>query len=218
MATGREFQDLVYTRTNPPSCCLAAGRGVSLWAPGNGGVFASKRAWPASGVGATTPPCRCRLLAPNRSFLGSPGPRPGHGGGSSGDIVDTGLEQQAWPGAARAVGRWRTSGGLCSPGRREAGGGARGRARGLPGSLSLCQEVLGVRPWVTRLLPSPGPWLRVEGEHCPARPPGPELAVGAAVLCNGNKDKNPNALTSSPLLCVSSGRGESACLCPWVTH
>lgn len=100
--------------------------------------------------------------------------------------------------------------GLCSPGRREAGGGARGRAGSLPGSLSLCQEVLGVRPWVTRLLPSRGPWLRVEGEHCPARPPGPELAVGEAVLCNGNKDKNPNAADlQPPPLCFLREKGVS---------
>ena len=97
VATGREFQDLVHTRTNLPSRCLAAGRGVSLWAPGNGGVFASKRAWPASGVGAAASPSWCRLFAPNRSFRGSPGPGPGRRGGSSGDSPDMGFEQQPWP-------------------------------------------------------------------------------------------------------------------------
>lgn len=64
VATGREFQGFVCTRTNLPSCCLAAGLGVSLWAPGNGGVLASKRAWPASRVRATAPPCWYRLCAP----------------------------------------------------------------------------------------------------------------------------------------------------------
>lgn len=100
VATGQEFQDLVYTRTNLPPCCLAAGPGVSLWAPGNGGVLASKRAWPASRVGAAAPPCWYRLCAPNRSSLGSPGPGPGHRGGSSGDMLDMGLEEQAWLGTA----------------------------------------------------------------------------------------------------------------------
>lgn len=108
VATGREFQALVHTRTNLPPCCLAAGRGVSLWARGNGGVFASKRAWPRPGWEPQPSPAWCRLLPLNRSFLGSPGPRPGHRGGSSGDILDTVLEQQAWPGAPRSRGRWCT--------------------------------------------------------------------------------------------------------------
>lgn len=106
VATGQEFQGLVHTRTNLPSCCLAAGPGVSLWAPGNGGVLASKKAWPASRVGAAAPPCWYRLCASNRSSLGSPGLGPGHRGGSSGDMLDTGLEEQAWLGTARDSGRW----------------------------------------------------------------------------------------------------------------
>lgn len=105
VASRREFQDLVHTRTNLPACCLAAGRGVCLRRPREiGGVFASKRAWPASRVGAAAPPSRGSLCVPNRSFLGSPGPGPGHRGGSSGDILDTGFEQEAWPGAAPASG------------------------------------------------------------------------------------------------------------------
>lgn len=41
-------------------------------------------------------PSGCRLFAPNRSFRGSPGPGPGHRGGSFGDILDKYFEQQAW--------------------------------------------------------------------------------------------------------------------------
>lgn len=120
VATGRKFQDLVHTCTILLSCCLAAGRGVTPWAPGNGKVFASKRAWPASRVGAAAPPCWSRLCAPNRSFLGSPEPGPGHRGGSSGDMLDTGFEEQAWPGIAPASFRMAAPippgmRGLCAP-------------------------------------------------------------------------------------------------------
>lgn len=48
--------------------CLSAGPGVSPWAPGNGGVFASKRAWPASAAGVAAQPCAqpspCSLFRP----------------------------------------------------------------------------------------------------------------------------------------------------------
>lgn len=115
-------------------CCLAAGRGASREPREMGGVFASKGAWPASGVGAAAPPCWCRLFGPDRSFRGSPGRSPGHRGGSSGDILDMGFGQQAWLRAAQARGRWRTShpvqpglwGPVCSPG---------GWAGILPGAL-----------------------------------------------------------------------------------
>lgn len=127
VATGREFQDLVPTRTNLPSRCLAAGPGVALWAPGNGGVSASRRAWPASGPGAAARPCRCNLLASNRSFLRGPEPGPEHRKGSSGDILDTGFEQQAWP----SYRWWRTSGPV-QPGMSGLGSPA-GRAGVLPG-------------------------------------------------------------------------------------
>lgn len=126
VASRREFQDLVHTRTNLPACCLAAGRGVCLRRPREiGGVFASKRAWPASGVGAAAPPSRGRLCVPDRSFLGSPGPGPGHRGGSSGDILDTGFEQEAWPGELQPVAAGAPPArarlgcrGLCGPGGR----------------------------------------------------------------------------------------------------
>lgn len=68
--------------------CLSAGPGVSPWARGNGGVFASKRAWPASAAGAAP---SSAYSVPNHSHFGSPGPHPGPRGGSTSDILDTGF-------------------------------------------------------------------------------------------------------------------------------
>lgn len=74
--------------------------------PGKWGCVSVQEGVAASRVGAAAPPCWYRLCAPNRSSLGRAGLGPGHRGGSSGDMLDTGLEEQAWLGTARAGGRW----------------------------------------------------------------------------------------------------------------
>lgn len=56
------------------SACLLFGcraRCVSLWAWGNGGCVRVQEGVPASGVGAATPPCQCRLCAPTAASSGA---------------------------------------------------------------------------------------------------------------------------------------------------
>lgn len=101
----REFQDRVLTRTNLPSSCLAAGPGVS---PGPGEMGGCVRVQEGGARVHRRQASRPALLrAPNRSLSGSPGPHPGHRGGSAGDILDTGFLQPAL--ARSSWGWWPTS-------------------------------------------------------------------------------------------------------------
>lgn len=83
---------------------------LAVWLPGQAwlcgpremGVCSRPRGRGPRPAGAATLPCWCCLLAPNHSFFSSPGPRPGQQGGSSGDILDMGFEQQSWPTAISA--------------------------------------------------------------------------------------------------------------------
>lgn len=86
--------------------CLSAGPGVSPWARGNGGVFASKRAWPASAAGAAAQPCAQPLqpiLSQTTATLGALDPiQDAEGDALVTSYTQASSSEPAWSSAASA--------------------------------------------------------------------------------------------------------------------